>query len=1340
MFFDHRLWQFTRGVRLRIAAAVAMGVFASLVGIGRLALLGWLLARVFAGDAFSELVVPFALVAAVMVLRGWIEHTRAMFAHRTAARVQLALRQRLYAKVVALGPAHFGLERTGAVLLSMIDGVEQLETWFGEYLPQLLVATITPLVVFAWLAFFDFPVAALMFGFAMFTLFAPWLFQRWDARSSARRSKAYRGFAAEFLDAVQGLATLKAFGQSTARGRLLAQRAHEVFRSTMWVLATNALTRGLTDTGIAVGSAAVLGYGAWRVTQGQMGLDVLLVVLMMGIEVFRPQRDLRALLHTGMLGPAAADDVFAVLDARPKVEPPAVPVALDGPLAPTVAFENVSFAYPGGRRAAHRGLSFRVGAGERVGFVGESGAGKSTIVRLLLRFYDPGEGVVRIGGHDLRRLRPEDVYRGVAVVNQDTYLFHGTVEDNLRFGKPDAGEEEIEAAARAANAHEFISRLPQGYATVVGERGIKLSGGQRQRIAIARALLRDAPILILDEALSAVDAENEAVIQQALDRLMQGRTTLIFAHRLSSVIGAERILVLDHGSVVETGDHASLMRAGGAYFRLMGAQAEEKGEGARFGTGPGVPASAGHAGNGEDGEGARSGTGLGVPASAGHVGNGEEGQDARFGTPPGAPAPAGIAGNGGDGPRRREIPLEDLHADDAAAQHEPTDAILRAQGLSWAGAFRELLRHVVPWKARLSLVLVFGIVRVVALIGVGVVSALAVAAVKHGEPYTQHLVVLAVIAPLAGVLHWLESWFAHDMAFRMLAEMRIALYEKLDRLAPAYLVRRRTGDLVAMATHDVELVEYFFAHTVAPFFVAVLVPAVVIGTLGWFGWPMAAALLPFLAVVALSPFLARHRIDALGSRAREALGDLNAHAVDTIQGLGEIIAFQRTGARGAEFTARIERHVGLRLPFFSDLTRQTAILEAATGLGGLVVVVTGARLTASGALDPAILPMLTLLAMSAFLPVSEIAHIGRQLADTLGATRRLYAVHNEAEAVRDGPGVDVPPGPEPEYGLESGSGPEPVGDGDGDGVRLGLRGDVPQGSGGDRHGDEARSDPRDGARSGAGEAGHEGTTFPGPRGDLGSDLSARPGGVEIEVRGVTFSYFRNRRLALDGATFTVPAGRTVALVGPSGAGKTTTAHLLMRFWDPDSGVIRLDGFDLREYRLDDLRERVALVTQDTYLFNETLRTNILLAKPEATGTELDAAVCRASLTAFVDALPEGLDTRVGERGVRLSGGQRQRVAIARAFLKDAPVLILDEATSHLDAVNEQAVRHALEALMSERTTIVIAHRLSTVRNADRIVVLDEGRTGEIGSHDELVARGGLYSRLVGRQMGAAAGR
>ena len=546
-----------------------------------------------------------------------------------------------------------------------------------------------------------------------------------------------------------------------------------------------------------------------------------------------------------------------------------------------------------------------------------------------------------------------------------------------------------------------------------------------------------------------------------------------------------------------------------------------------------------------------------------------------------------------------------------------------------------------------------GITRVVALIGVGVTSALAVAAVKNGDSFTPYLVALAIVAPLSGVLHWLESWTAHDMAFRMLSEMRISLFNKLERLAPAYLVRRRTGDMVGMATHDVELVEYFFAHTVAPSIVAVLVPSVVVSTLVWFGWPMALALIPFLAVVAISPFLVRKRIDELGTRAQEAFGDLNAHAVDTVQGLSEILAFQQSASRAAEFVDRIERYTKLRLPFYADLSIQTAILEIVTGLGGLVVVATGTFLVSSASLEPAILPMLTLLAMSAFLPVSEISHIGRQLADTLGATRRLHAVHSEVETVTDGPGTRTP---------------------------------------------------------------------------------IRNEGTKIELENVDFSYLAHGRRALDGVSFTVPAGSTLALVGPSGAGKTTVAHLLMRFWDPNAGEIRIDGHDLREYRLDELREHIALVTQDTYLFNETLRANVLIAKPDATAKELDDAVNQASLTPFVDSLPDGLDTRVGERGVRLSGGQRQRVAIARAFLKDAELLILDEATSHLDAVNEQAIRHTLDNLMSERTTIVIAHRLSTVRDADKIVVLEDGRVQETGTHHQLLDRNGLYRSLVGHQM------
>ena len=1194
MLFDTRLWQFTRGVRIRIAVTVCIGIVSSLVGIGRLGLLGWLLARVFTGDTIADLSVPCIAVASVMVLRGILEHLRTMVAHRTAIRVQLVLRKQLYEKVLTLGPAHFGLERTGAVMISMIDGVEQLETYFGQYLPQLLIALITPLIVLAALAFYDLPLAALMFGFAMFTLIAPMSFQRFEMKNSMRRSTAYRAFAAEFLDAIQGLFTLKAFGQSTARGRLLAERAHDVFRTTMWVLATNAINRGLTDIGVAIGTASVLALGAWRVSQGQMDIEVLLVVLMVGIEVFRPQRDLRALLHNGMMSRSAAEDIFSLLNSRAVIEPPYDPVILDEPLRPVVDFEDVTFSYPGGRRAAHDGLSFQVAAGERVGFVGASGAGKSTIVKLLLRFYDPDSGYVRVGGQDLRRLRSEDLYPNIAVVQQDSYLFHGSVRDNVSFGKHNATKEEIEACVRAANAHEFVSRLPNGYDTIIGERGIKLSGGQRQRIAIARALLRDAPILILDEALSAVDAENEAVIQTALDRLMENRTTLIFAHRLSSVIAADRIVVLDEGAVVEVGEHRSLMEARGPYFELMGSQAEE-------------------------------------------------GHDS---------AATSLTASREVSPSK-QLPVEDLMVTTLSEDREPSDEILRGTNLSWGGVFRELIRHVIPWRGKFTLVLALGIFRVLALIGVGVASALAVAAVKQGDSFTPYLVALAIVAPLSGILHWLESWTAHDMAFRMLSEMRIALFNKLERLAPAYLVRRRTGDMVGMATHDVELVEYFFAHTVAPSIVAVLVPTAVVSTLIWYGWPMALALVPFLAVVAISPFLVRRRIDELGTRAREAFGDLNAHAVDTVQGLSEILAYQQSTSRATGFVERIERHTKLRLPFYADLSIQTAILEIVTGLGGLVVVATGTYLVSSNSLESAILPMLTLVAMSAFLPVSEISHIGRQLADTLGATRRLHAVHSEIEEVTDGPGIFT---------------------------------------------------------------------------------AIRNEGNKIELENVEFSYLKDDRRALDAVSFAVPTGSTLALVGPSGAGKTTVAHLLMRFWDPDVGQIKIDGEDLRKYRLDELRERIALVTQDTYLFNETLRTNILVAKPNATSAELDEAVRQAALLPFVDSLPDGLDTRVGERGVRLSGGQRQRVAIARAFLKDAEVLILDEATSHLDAVNEQAVRRTLDELMSDRTTIVIAHRLSTVRDADQIVVLDAGIVREIGNHSELLDRGGLYCSLVGRQM------
>src|SRR3978361_1969139 len=341
MHFDLKLWRMTTGHSARIALSAVLGLLALAVGIARFAFLGQFLAGVFRDET---LVLPLLGAAAAILLRAWLAPPRTLIAHRTAARVQENLRGRLFDKIIALGPAWFGAERTGGVMLSMDDGVEQLQSFFGQYLPQVTIAICAPIAIFAFPAWLDVPVPTVMLAAALFTLVLPTTVHRKTATASRTRQAAFKSFGEEFLDAVQGLPTLKAFGQSAVYGQMLAAKARALSDSTFWVLSLNVLTRGFTDLGTGFGSSAALALGAWRVRHGDMSMEALLIVLMAGTEIFRPLRDLRGVLHQGMNGQAAATGINALLDT-----PVATPTGsrITAP-PPEISFHTARVAPPGG--------------------------------------------------------------------------------------------------------------------------------------------------------------------------------------------------------------------------------------------------------------------------------------------------------------------------------------------------------------------------------------------------------------------------------------------------------------------------------------------------------------------------------------------------------------------------------------------------------------------------------------------------------------------------------------------------------------------------------------------------------------------------------------------------------------------------------------------------------------------------------------------------------------------------------------------------------------------------------------------------------------------------------
>jgi ATP-binding cassette, subfamily C, bacterial CydD len=568
---NKELFEQVTPARVYLGATVAAGLLVAVATIAQMVFLSKIVDRVFVGgeDLAAVTAQILALLGAVVARSGllWV---REVTAQRGAVQVKSELREQLLSQVFRLGPAYAAGERSGELVTTATEGVERLEPYLARYLPQVALSAFVPLLVAAYILPRDLASAVLLLVTAPVIPIMMILVGSYAEEHTKRQWLALSRMGAHFLDTLQGLTTLKVSGRAAKEKERVARVSDEFRRRTLKVLRfaflSGLVLEFMTAAAIAL-VAVVLGV---RLINGAISFEQAFLVLLLTPEFYKPLRELGVSRHAGMEGKAAAERIFEILDTP-------APARGGGrylePLADglTVEFSRVRFVYPGSERPALCNVSLTLPAGTRTALVGRSSSGKSTLVNVLLRFLDPQDGIVAANGVPTAELPVETWRQHVALVPQRPHLFYGSVLENIRLARPGASRSEVEEAAELAGAAKFVRQLPRGYDAQIEERGLRLSGGEAQRLAIARAFLKDTPLLVLDEPTSSLDPESEALIRDALERLTRDRTALIVAHRLNTVRKADRIAVLDLGRVIETGTHAELLECKGPYAQLVGA-------------------------------------------------------------------------------------------------------------------------------------------------------------------------------------------------------------------------------------------------------------------------------------------------------------------------------------------------------------------------------------------------------------------------------------------------------------------------------------------------------------------------------------------------------------------------------------------------------------------------------------------------------------------------------------------------------------------------------------------------------------------------------------------------